>query len=409
MLKNRHIANLPAVSGNFKTTRMKQILTILFLALLTVSTNGQTVQKVRKVVQVMTPQTFYLNGGARASMGGKSRTWFNISLPQNTVEWYYSFSTTKGESSTATIGLLSQLTKLYDPTGMTAIATNAIFTPTGAGVCDIYLMNRKNADAFLEKVDNWGGSFSYQVSGSRQNYKNGTVQVRDITSGNWCLGFKNPSSTEGLSITFEVVAIVEETETNLSEWSTETKTKLFDNYKKNLIANKVDEKVAIEIANCVVNKMTTEYKPSDFSNKSESQINEIEKQLAESCVQTLQGGEKTEEQKKGVTFGNLGWKAYENGDIDKAIEYSKKALEKDNSLGFVQGNLGLFYLIKNDELTAMDYYIDAISNIKKDRLNAKNTFKALIDDINEALKKYPDLKGYKEILSLLQQEYNGYK
>jgi tetratricopeptide (TPR) repeat protein len=388
---------------------MKQILTILFLALLTVSTNGQTVQKVRKVVQVMTPQTFYLNGGARASMGGKSRTWFNISLPQNTVEWYYSFSTTKGESSTATIGLLSQLTKLYDPTGMTAIATNAIFTPTGAGVCDIYLMNRKNADAFLEKVDNWGGSFSYQVSGSRQNYKNGTVQVRDITSGNWCLGFKNPSSTEGLSITFEVVAIVEETETNLSEWSTETKTKLFDNYKKNLIANKVDEKVAIEIANCVVNKMTTEYKPSDFSNKSESQINEIEKQLAESCVQTLQGGEKTEEQKKGVTFGNLGWKAYENGDIDKAIEYSKKALEKDNSLGFVQGNLGLFYLIKNDELTAMDYYIDAISNIKKDRLNAKNTFKALIDDINEALKKYPDLKGYKEILSLLQQEYNGYK
>lgn len=357
----------------------------------------------------MTPQTFYLNGGARASMGGKSRTWFNISLPQNTVEWYYSFSTTKGESSTATIGLLSQLTKLYDPTGMTAIATNAIFTPTGAGVCDIYLMNRKNADAFIEKVDNWGGSFSYQVSGSRQNYKNGTVQVRDITSGNWCLGFKNPSSTEGLSITFEVVAIVEETETNLSEWSTDTKTKLFDNYKKNLIANKVDEKVAIEIANCVVNKMTTEYKPSDFSNKSESQINEIEKQLAESCVQTLQGGEKTEEQKKGVTFGNLGWKAYENGDIDKAIEYSKKALEKDNSLGFVQGNLGLFYLIKNDELTAMDYYIDAISNIKKDRLNAKNTFKALIDDINEALKKYPDLKGYKEILSLLQQEYNGYK
>lgn len=205
---------------------MKQILTILFLAVLTVSSNGQTVQKERKVVQVMTPQTFYLNGGTRATFGGKSRTWFNISLPQNTVEWYYSFTTTKGENSKATIGLLSQLTRLYDPTGMTAIATNAILTPSGAGVCDIYLMDRKNADAFSEKVDNWGGTYYYQVTGSRENFKNGTVQIKDILTGNWCLGFKNPSSTEGISITFEVVAIVEETKI-IEKTETETKAEMF--------------------------------------------------------------------------------------------------------------------------------------------------------------------------------------
>lgn len=205
---------------------MKQILTILFLAVLTVSGNGQTVQKERKVVQVMTPQTFYLNGGTRATFGGKSRTWFNISLPKNTVEWYYSFTTTKGENSKATIGLLSQLTRLYDPTGMTAIATNAILTPSGAGVCDIYLMDRKNADAFSEKVDNWGGTYYYQVTGSRENFKNGTVQIKDIITGNWCLGFKNPSSTEGISITFEVVAIVEETKI-IEKTETETKAEMF--------------------------------------------------------------------------------------------------------------------------------------------------------------------------------------
>lgn len=205
---------------------MKQILTILFLAVLTVSSNGQTVQKERKVVQVMTPQTFYLNGGTRATFGGKSRTWFNISLPQNTIEWYYSFTTTKGENSKATIGLLSQLTRLYDPTGMTAIATNAILTPSGAGVCDIYLMDRKNADAFSEKVDNWGGTYYYQVTGSRENFKNGTVQIKDILTGNWCLGFKNPSSTEGISITFEVVAIVEETKI-IEKTETETKAEMF--------------------------------------------------------------------------------------------------------------------------------------------------------------------------------------
>lgn len=189
---------------------MKQALLILTFLSLTANSIGQSIQKERKVVQVMTPQTFYLNGGTRATFGGKSRTWFNIQLPPNTVEWYYSFSTSKGENSNVSIELVSQLANLIDPTGLTAIASSSILTPTGAGVCDIYLMNRQNADAFIEKVDNLGGSFSYMVTGSRQNYKNGTVQINDILNGNWCLGFKNPSASEGIAITFEVAAIVEE-------------------------------------------------------------------------------------------------------------------------------------------------------------------------------------------------------
>jgi tetratricopeptide (TPR) repeat protein len=205
---------------------MKQILTILFLAFLAVTSNAQTVQKERKVVQVMTPQTFYLNGGTKATFGGKSRTWLSIPLPTNTVEWYYSFTTTKNENSSSTIGLLSQLTRLYDPTGITATATNAILTPSGAGVCDIYLMDRANCDKFMNKVDIWGGSYSYKVSGSRENYKNGTVPIKDILNGNWCLGFKNPSATEGISITFEVVAIVEETKI-IKKTETETKAEMF--------------------------------------------------------------------------------------------------------------------------------------------------------------------------------------
>lgn len=205
---------------------MKQVITILFLATLTASITGQTVQKERKVVQVLTPQTFYLNGGTRATFDGKSRTYINFQLPKNTVEWYYSFTTKKNENSSSTIGLLSQLTQLYDPTGMTAIATNAILTPSGAGVCDIYLLDKSNIFKFIEKVDNWGGSFSYVVNGSRTNYKNGTVQINDILSGNWYLGFKNPSATEGISITIEVVAIVEEIKI-FEKTDTETKAEMF--------------------------------------------------------------------------------------------------------------------------------------------------------------------------------------
>jgi tetratricopeptide (TPR) repeat protein len=190
-----------------KLFHMKQILAILIIMSFTFIVKGQTIRKEQKVVQVMTPQTFYLNGGTRATFGGKSRTWFSIDLPANTVEWYYSYTSTKGQNLSSSIGLFSQLTRLVDPTGLSAVAATSILTPTGAGVCDIYLMDRDNADKFSRKVDN----FSSDVSGSRENAKNGTVKITDIKSGSWCLGFKNPSATEGISITFEVAAIVEET------------------------------------------------------------------------------------------------------------------------------------------------------------------------------------------------------
>lgn len=189
---------------------MKKIFILLTFFLVAIL-NAQTITKERKVVQIMSPQTFYLNGGTKAAFGGKSRTWYPINLPSNTIEWYYSVSTTRGQNSSASLQLFSQLGRLLDPTGLTSTTASLILTPTGAGVCDSYLMNRKNADAFTEKVDNWGGTFYYMPSGSRGNYRNGTVQIKDITQGSWCLGFKNPSASEGISITIEVVAIVEET------------------------------------------------------------------------------------------------------------------------------------------------------------------------------------------------------
>ena len=205
---------------------MKKLYILLYILLLCISAKGQTTIRERKTVQVLTPQTFYLNGGNRAALGGKSRTWYPIQLPSNTIEWYYSFTTTKGEDPTPSIKLMSQLTKLVDPTGLTAITTNAILTPSGAAMCDIYLMDRPNADKFLEKVDNWGGTVMHKVSAFRENYKDGTVQINDITSGIWYLGFKNPSAVQGISITIEVVAIVEEIKIK-EKTELETKAEMF--------------------------------------------------------------------------------------------------------------------------------------------------------------------------------------
>ncbi|RDC55929.1 tetratricopeptide repeat protein [Pedobacter chinensis] len=205
---------------------MKQFFAILMLTFMALLTKAQTVQRERKVVQVMTPQTFYLNGRARGTLGGKSSTVFNITLPKNTVEWYYSFTTTKGEKPKVNIGLLSQLTRLYDPTGVTAVATNAIFTPSGAGVCDIYLMDKENCSKFMNTIDQLRGTYVHNSDGSRENYRDGTVYIKDVLEGSWCLGFRNPSATEGTSITFEVVAIVEENKV-IEKTNNETKAETF--------------------------------------------------------------------------------------------------------------------------------------------------------------------------------------
>ncbi len=168
-------------------------------------------QKVRKLVQVMTQQNFYLNSGGRALFGGKSRAFYEVTLPPNTVSWYYTFSTYPGQSPAPQIGLLGQASKLFDPTGLTADLVSAILRPTGSHVCDVYLMNAINTTAFINKVDQNGGRFQYFLSGSRENFRDGTVQVNDIVNGTLYLGFRNPSGVEGINIAFEVVAITEET------------------------------------------------------------------------------------------------------------------------------------------------------------------------------------------------------
>jgi len=293
---------------------------------------GQTITKERKAVQIMAVQNIYLNGGNNATFaGGKSRTWVPITLPPNTVEWYYSFSATPGKSPAAAINLLSQLTRFVDPTGNTALLTSLIMTPSGTAYCDAQLMDRKNADAFTQKVDHLGGTYFYYPSASRDNYKSGMVQVKDITSGNWCLGFKNPAMAQGISITFEIVAIVEETK----------------------------------------------------------------------IIQ------KTETEEKAKMFGTLGWKSYQKGDYDKCLEFSNKALALDPTLCWVNSNIGLVQLLKNDYTSAVDSYAKAIVGYKKST-NPKANFNESIKDLQNLILFHGAVDGSVEILEMLQSENRKY-
>lgn len=310
---------------------MKKISTLLLISLFTILTlAAQTVKTKQTVMTVVQQRSIYLNGGARASMGGKSRTSVRVSLPPNTKSWYYSFSTTPGESGTNNLNLLAQLSTLaLDPTGLTKAAVSTVKVPQGSGSIDAYLLDQANNDLFLQKVDNSGGTYTYYREGLIQNTKQALVPIYNAISGTFYIGLKNPSSFDGINIQIEVVALIEEAE------------------------------------------------------------------------------QQTEEQSQALTFGNLGWKAFERGDYNRCVELCKQSLALDNTLGFVHFNMALSYLIKGQNTEAMTEYTKAIAITKKSAI-PKQTFEGAINDLNTYMDKFPSKPDAQDILDLLKQEVRNY-
>ena len=183
------------------------LLFILFISQFIISQNYELKREAHQLIE---NRAYYLNGGLNASFGGNSRTFIKIDLPPNTVEWYYTFSTTQGKSGTKNLTLAIQLVSmLNDPTGLSSKALSSFDVPSGEASTDIYLLDNNNLKGFREKYDQNGGTFNFITEGTVQNLKQAIVKVDDVKSGTWYLGLRNPSTTTGLNINIEVVAITE--------------------------------------------------------------------------------------------------------------------------------------------------------------------------------------------------------
>jgi hypothetical protein len=154
----------------------------------------------------MTEEKFYLNSGARADFGGKSRETFPVNLPPNTVEWYYAYSSSAIQNQPQVIGLAAQLIHYLAPEeGILADAIAKLVTPTGAGVCDVYLLqDQVSVNDFVNKR----GQFTYDPNGSRQNLNDGVVRIKDALKGPYILGIRNPSAFGAVNVNIEIAAVV---------------------------------------------------------------------------------------------------------------------------------------------------------------------------------------------------------
>ncbi|WP_315815561.1 hypothetical protein [Paraflavitalea speifideaquila] len=146
-----------------------------------------------EALTLQTPIDQYVNSGRNALLqGGKSRIICPITLPENTVEWYYTFATSRSKndvaSTKASMKLFSELAGLLDRTGILSLGVNALTQPPGADYCDVYLLKPEHFQAFLNKDD---GKWGYIAEGTKENLKLGIVRIKNCCTNNtYYLGFK---------------------------------------------------------------------------------------------------------------------------------------------------------------------------------------------------------------------------
>lgn len=164
-------------------------------------------EKIHTAEQVCEQQSFYVNSATK--IGGNTRIALPITLPPNTVEWYYRFSAFREQADidrvSRNVGLLSEIAAVFLTGGTSTLVAglgSLLAQPPGADYCDIFLMDHENYSNFRSE-----GPFSFLPDGTRENFKSGNVRVTCCPSGQYYLGVLNNDVAHGIQVFLDVVAI----------------------------------------------------------------------------------------------------------------------------------------------------------------------------------------------------------
>ena len=141
----------------------------------------------------------YIN--SQTNLGGSNRAYVQIQLPNNTVSWTYSFTTTTNQNSP--IFDLTKYAANYISGGISNAVLNFTGVPKGEVPCNVYLLDANNINPFLNYQ-----RFTYYNSGTNLNYLYGTFNNTWPNQGLFYLGLENPGYFNGIYVSIEIVAIV---------------------------------------------------------------------------------------------------------------------------------------------------------------------------------------------------------
>ena len=305
-----------------------------------------------EVVTLQQPQKFYLNSGGRSLIGGQSRIVIPVTLPENTLEWYYTLTTMNAQTKSAEmenqsdkisnkLHLTEQLAKLvvkginmaadFNPA---SFAVSLAATPSGGEMCDIYLLDKENSKRFLAKEDHAfvGKGFVYQREGTKENFNSGNVAIKSIKNGTWYLGISNPTALSGMYVSVEIAAII-----------------------------KMKRKLEVP-----------------------------------------------ENVQKASLYFNLAQQQFNDSNYDKCLEYCQKAIELNAANPLSYFKIGLCKIVLGDSTNPIDDYIAGITLAAKMSETARSVLNIALNEIKKVSIQNDNAKDLIEVKRLLENEIKKY-
>lgn len=261
---------------------MKNLLPLLITFIINISLHSQTYENV-KIIET----TKVLNSTTNESLlGGVSRITIPINLPSNTVEWYYSFTTTPGSNGSSSINLLGQMGSLLGGgTPATAILSK-IKIPQGSGAINAWLMTPESKYNFETQNDD---QVLYYADLSETNTTQSIRKITNPIAGSFYLGLSNNSSYEAVSVTLEVIANIRK-EATTNGWTKSTKQNMYNIVKQTLnttFKDQIKQSHINSFSGCLMTKLTKDYTPNQLSSLAGYEFNNIFASYAETCSEEL--------------------------------------------------------------------------------------------------------------------------
>ncbi len=265
---------------------MKQIFT-LALVLISFTLFSQTYKTVQLI---KTTKVLHSGGG---SWAGSSRIPLLVELPENTIEWYYSFSTIAGSSGSDALNLAVQVAAYASTGPLGSTVAKGLKVPQGKGVVDVWLMTFESKDAFESKNDN---QIKYFSDLSEISTSQSVKPVTKLTEGKYYLGLRNPSAYESVTVSIEVVAIVKE-EATINGWTASKKQEGYNNFNQlftNSFKGQLKQAEIDNFTGCFMSKITANYTPDQLSAFAEYELKDILAKFGDKCSEELN-----------INFGNV--------------------------------------------------------------------------------------------------------
>lgn len=240
-----------------------------FIALFIVSTFilVHAIAQSFKIESLYENQQFQLNSGSRALVGGQSRTYIPISIPQGALQIIYTVKSTVNYDAGQNIKLVAELSANLTGNVLLAKLIDKVNMPPSNAVIDVYVLPNDNINLgnFMAKKDGiWKEYTDYACSGSL-GCKRAINVDRNMTKV--YLALRNPSAFNKIIAVVDVVAIIPIVQTK-NGWTKQQKDFFFTNTKKNIqerTNNKWSTAQIDSLLACFIDKLTAEYSPEELT------------------------------------------------------------------------------------------------------------------------------------------------